>query len=348
LVGNAIKFTDRGGVSIECRESACSGNVAELEFSVSDTGIGMAQEQVAKLFTPFTQADGSTTRKYGGTGLGLSIVKSLAQLMGGDAGVQSTFGAGSRFWFRVRVEKSDPVSLFQNPEPAVGQAPAAQGVGHRFQGKVLVVEDNAINQKVIFNLLGKVGLDVCLAKDGQLGLEAVQNDETIDLVLMDLQMPVMDGYASTTLIREWESRHGKKRLPIIALTADAFAEDRERCLLTGMDDFLPKPVDIHAMAAVLAKFLPHQALHSDAALSEHAGVDPAVLLPTLKALAAHLRLGRVQAMKVHQDLQAIIRSTNLVAEFAVMDRHMQDLRFGSALAEVRRIADEHGWLLEEP
>jgi signal transduction histidine kinase/CheY-like chemotaxis protein/integral membrane sensor domain MASE1 len=347
LVGNAIKFTDVGGISIEGREISGSGNLAELEFSVSDTGIGMEKEQAARLFTPFTQADGSTTRKYGGTGLGLSIVKSLSQLMGGDAGVQSTPGAGSRFWFRVRVERSAPAPLVKTKEPVAGLSSIGADRAYRFEGKVLVVEDNTINQKVIFNLLGKLGLEVCLAKDGQLALDAVQNDPAIDLVLMDLQMPVMDGYTSTTHIRAWELQQGKKRLPIIALTADAFAEDRERCLQTGMDDFLPKPVDIHAMMAVLAKFLPHHGRHSEPAPPDHSSVDSTVVVAKLRELAAHLKLGRVQALKVSEELQEIIRSTGLAAEFAAMERHMHDLRFGSALAEIRRIASERGWSLEE-
>lgn len=348
LVGNAIKFTNVGSISIEGRESSRSSSGIELEFSVRDTGIGMDKAQAARLFTPFTQADGSTTRKYGGTGLGLSIVRSLAVLMGGDAGVQSEPGVGSRFWFRVCVESAPSVPKPPAPERTSGALPMAKDLAYRFQGKVLVVEDNAINQKVVFSLLGRLGLDVRVAKDGQQGLEAVQGDTSLDLVLMDLQMPVMDGYTATECIRAWEAQGGHPRRPVVALTADAFAQDRERCLRVGMDDFLTKPVDIHALATVLARFLPYQVLPPQADRATQQVCDPATVIPHLRELASHLQQGRVQAMPVFETVQNIVRSTELASEFATMARHVHDLRFGPALVELQRIASAHGWSLEKP
>jgi signal transduction histidine kinase/CheY-like chemotaxis protein len=259
LVGNAIKFTTKGEVRLEARELGSSGATADLEFSVIDSGIGIPEEQQALLFQPFSQADSSTTRQFGGTGLGLSIVRSLARLMDGDAGVESTPGAGSRFWFRVRLQRvavgADSRQL-QRPHSAEA-ATDTPPVG--LSGHVLVVEDNPVNQMVIRHLLDSLGLTCTVAGDGQQGADVVArvgHVERPDLILMDLQMPVLDGYGATASIRRWEAEKGLPRLPIIALTADAFAEDRQHCIDAGMDDFLAKPVDRNALATTLRRWLP--------------------------------------------------------------------------------------------
>ena len=255
FVSNAIKFTPAGRVTIE-------GGVVDgadqrwLEFAVSDTGIGIPADKQALLFQPFSQVDASTTRQYGGTGLGLSIVRSLSQVMGGETGVCSTPGEGSRFWFRVPLRPADaPATL----APALADPvrtlppPLASGSG---RGRVLVVEDHPMNRMVIQNMLGRLGLEVTMAEDGQQGVDAVCGGAEVALVLMDVEMPVLDGYAATACIRAWERQQGRPRLPIVALTANAFDSDRRNALDAGMDDFLAKPVQLEALRQALARWLP--------------------------------------------------------------------------------------------
>jgi PAS domain S-box-containing protein len=347
MVSNAIKFTETGRIDIAARELRSVGDNAEIEFSVRDSGIGMDKSQSAKLFKPFTQADSATTRKYGGTGLGLSIVRSLARQMGGDVGVESEPAQGSRFWFTVQVERVSRTHDTRQHSNR-GDPPPAQTLVQYFRGKVLVVEDNPTNQKVIVALLRKLGLETSVAENGQQGLEAVQNDESIVLVMMDLQMPVMDGYEATKHIRAWEEQAGKARRPIVAHTADAFAEDRERCLSAGMDEFIPKPIELQTLTDILARFLPHD-LASPVAESTIGirSVDPTEVLPRLKELVVLLKQGKVSATAVYENLHDIIKNTELAAQFEVVDRHMNDLRFGAALKEINRISALHGWTLED-
>ena len=263
LVGNAIKFTAQGAVRMEARELAGDDDTAqggaEVEFAVVDSGIGIPQAQQAQLFQPFSQADSSTTRKFGGTGLGLSIVRSLAKLMGGDAGVESTPGHGSRFWFRIRLQRVAAGMDHRQVQRPDSSDVAADRASARLSGHVLVVEDNRINQMVIRALLDSLGLTCTVEEDGQQGVDAVmrlQNGDRPALILMDMQMPVLDGYGATAKIRLWEAESGLGRMPIIALTADAFADDQQHCFDAGMDDFLAKPVDRDALAATLRRWLP--------------------------------------------------------------------------------------------
>jgi PAS domain S-box-containing protein len=255
LVGNAIKFTQQGAIRIEAREIERSGETATLEFAVVDTGIGVSPEQQTELFMPFSQADSSITRQYGGSGLGLSIVKSLAKLMGGDVGVESNSGSGSRFWFRIRADLATDMDCRQT-ERLAAAVPAPAATPAQLAGCVLVVEDNPTNQKVIESLLLKLGLSTILAEDGQQALDAIMRGDPADLILMDLHMPVMDGYTAATHIRQWEHDNQQPRRTIIALTADAFEEDRQHCLNVGMDDFLTKPIVLNTLNTVLGRWLP--------------------------------------------------------------------------------------------
>ena len=262
LVGNAIKFTATGNVRLECVESSCEGDRAQLEFSVTDTGIGIAQQDIALLFKPFSQTDSSITREFGGSGLGLSLVRTLAVAMGGEVGVDSQPGTGTRFWFRVPLEvlSSQPVAgaTEQAAEPPKA---AAEALGERLQGHLLVAEDNPINAMVIQSFSARLGVTITLVGDGKKAFDAISQRppgvQAHDLVLMDVNMPVMDGYTATERIRQWEAAQGLPRIPIIALTADAFEEDRQRCLASGMDDFLTKPLAIGTLQSVLAKWLVH-------------------------------------------------------------------------------------------
>jgi len=252
LVSNAIKFTARGSVRIEVAEVERRPDLALLEFAVSDTGIGVPEEVQAQLFRPFIQADSTTTREYGGTGLGLSIVHSLAGLMHGDVGVDSTPGRGARFWFRV------PVALAEG-ETETRRLPRAAGEGgplERLAGRVLLVEDNATNRKIIAAFLHKLQIEVVETENGRQALDLLEAGTTADLALMDIQMPVMDGYEATRAIRDREQRLHLSRLPVVALTAGAFASDRYTALDAGMDDFLAKPIDFPVFGQLLMKWLP--------------------------------------------------------------------------------------------
>jgi CheY-like chemotaxis protein len=259
LVGNAVKFTAQGKIEIEGREVARDDHTATLEFSVRDSGIGIPADKIDLLFKPFSQTDSSTTREFGGSGLGLSIVHNLVQAMGGEVGVESLPGQGSKFWFRLPVKLlavGEEARLAPRPEPAVQRddRPSIAAEKH-----ILVVEDNPVNCMVIESMLAKLNVKVTLAHNGQQAVDAITHMPTgtlPDLILMDLQMPVMDGYGATELIRQWEASHQRVRLPIVALTADAFEEDKQHCLAVGMDDFLTKPIALAALTTALAKWLP--------------------------------------------------------------------------------------------
>ncbi|HTX23857.1 MAG TPA: PAS domain-containing protein [Steroidobacteraceae bacterium] len=260
LISNAIKFTRAGGVSVHVSVTRREQARVFVRFEVRDTGIGIAPETLPTLFQPFVQADSSTTRHFGGTGLGLSIVRRLIDLMGGEVGVTSDLGRGSRFWFVVPLQEIDeaqrrtsrpaawPAAL-AHPDADAHALPAP--FAQRYAGKVLLVEDNLINQKVAKSILERLGCEVTLAGNG---LEAVHAfaQGRFELVLLDLQMPLMDGYAATSCIRKLEQ--GRPRTPIVALTASAMTGQRERCVEAGMDDLLTKPLDLGRLQAMLDRF----------------------------------------------------------------------------------------------
>jgi signal transduction histidine kinase len=250
LVGNAVKFTEQGSIAVriavdpdsyvEDREAVISPDSAILRFTVADTGIGIPMDRQRDVFRAFTQADSSTTRRYGGTGLGLTISRNLAAMMGGRLWVESEEGRGSTFYFTTKVAlppkpetdaKSDLLRSrdFSSLDPA------------RRQLRVLLVDDNVVNQRLAARLLEKRGHTVITATTGQQALDAIAHDR-FDLAIMDVQMPEVDGLTATEIIREREKANGG-HLPIVAMTAHAMTGDRERCLQAGMDGYLPKPID---------------------------------------------------------------------------------------------------------
>lgn len=256
LIGNAVKFTSAGSVHVSGCEISRDERTALLEFSVRDTGIGIAREVQGRLFQPFSQGDRSTTRQFGGSGLGLSIVRSLAKLMGGTADVESEEGQGSRFWFRIRVELADGDADF-HPAETLMMTEGTRSVAALTTGaRILVVDDSLLNRKVMEVFLNRLGISTMYAEDGTFAVEAVTRGTPIDLIIMDLQMPTMDGDVAAREIRKWETENGRPRHPIIAITADAFEETHRRCLDAGMDDFLPKPVSIEALETLLWRWLP--------------------------------------------------------------------------------------------
>jgi CheY-like chemotaxis protein len=249
-VENAIKFTARGEVRFRAIRLDCEDSRCLVRFEVSDSGIGMSKAQVSTLFQLFQQADTSTTRKYGGTGLGLAISKQLASLMGGEVGVDSEPGQGSTFWFTAMLSTGT-----DHPAAPVHVAPPFTGLAENAAirgARVLVVEDNPVNQEVIAALLEHVGSTVCRAGNGQEALDALQR-ERFDCVLMDVQMPVMDGLEA---IRRIRANPLVAATRVLALTANASDADRQLCLDAGMDDFITKPVVPATLYAVLARWLP--------------------------------------------------------------------------------------------
>jgi len=249
-LSNAIKFSESGKVTVRITECIGEGQPRLIEFSVSDSGIGIPADKQALLFSPFTQIDASSTRRFGGTGLGLSIVRRLAELMGGEVGVESREGLGARFWFSVALEPASERDVGES----LPKTTTYQDIPNRFEGSVLVAEDNPVNRRVITSLLEKLGLQVAIAEDGQAALDKLA-EQSFDLLLMDVQMPVLDGISATHKIREMETRDGLSRQTIIALTASAFAEDRQCCLDAGMDDYLSKPINYRDLLRVLQEWI---------------------------------------------------------------------------------------------
>jgi PAS domain S-box-containing protein len=257
LVGNALKFTERGEVRLAVNLVEEGEQGALLQFTVSDTGIGIAPEVQAALFAPFVQADASTTRRYGGTGLGLAIAKQLVEAMGGEIGVESALGQGSTFWLTLLLAYSETTrDTARLATPHI--APTTPGADVAEEGpcrRVLVAEDNAINRLVAVGLLQSLGCEVHTAETGRQAVEAVGR-ERYDLVLMDLHMPELDSFAATAAIRAQEvaERLGR-HLPIVAVTADAQPQDAERSRTAGMDDHLSKPITLERLAAMLERWL---------------------------------------------------------------------------------------------
>ena len=256
LLANAVKFTEKGKV---CLDASLGGDPAEplaVLFRISDTGIGIDAKTVARLFTPFTQADSAATRKYGGIGLGLAISHRLVSLMGGSIGVESEPGRGSTFWFLVPVGNMQAGSAgLPEPQPAVAAPLLPDGPAQAPSSirRILIVEDNPVNQIIALRAVRGLGYAAEVVSGGGAALEAWGRD-SFDLILMDCQMPDMDGYEAAAEIRRRE--HGTARVPIVAMTANTIAGDEEKCRASGMDDYLPKPVRLAALARTLERWLP--------------------------------------------------------------------------------------------
>ena len=321
FASNAVKFTERGTVTLRVRLLEIDGEAYRLHFEVQDTGIGIAPEDLSRLFDAFEQLDASTTRTHGGTGLGLAITRRLAQLMGGSAGADSVLGEGSRFWFTAWVGRGQgrmPAAPLRNAR-ALEETLRLLHAGAR----ILLAEDNAINRQVAVELLAGVGLNAETAANGREALEKTGRGD-YDLILMDVQMPVMDGLEATRLLR---ARPGWAHVPIVAMTANAFAEDRARCLQAGMDDFVAKPVEPESLFSTLLKWLPRRA-----ETSPPAGAAPAEPMPDTSAAAD---LAAIPGLELALALRSVLGKTerlvDLLRTFAVT--HADDAaRLSRALA----------------
>jgi signal transduction histidine kinase len=239
FLSNAIKFTEKGGIAIDVEATSITDKTVVLRFCVSDTGIGIAIEDQHRIFSPFTQADASITREFGGTGLGLAICADLIRAMGGTHAVQSARNAGSKFYFRVAlpVAAEEPPTADQPERFDVGAGKTATKL------RILLAEDGRANQALVRHVMGKRGHEVVMANDGHEAIE-LASTEKFDLILMDVQMPRLDGLQATAAIR---ALPGLPRIPIIALTAHAMPGDRERCFEAGMDAYLAKPLDLKTL-----------------------------------------------------------------------------------------------------
>ena len=246
LANNAVKFTKNGTVKIIISFVSTKDNKDRLLFKIVDNGIGISGKDQGKLFKVFSQVDQTSQREYGGTGLGLAISKSLVEMMEGKIGVDSVVGAGSTFWFNAVFEKSDKKSIGENADESLTISKEERGESMN----ILLVEDNLINQKVATGIIKKLGYDITIAGNGKIGVDLFKTND-FNVVLMDIQMPVMDGFAATKEIRKWEEQEERTPCVIIALTANALKEDKEKCFAVGMNQFLSKPFKIKDIERVL-------------------------------------------------------------------------------------------------
>lgn len=254
LIGNALKFTEQGSikVTISKQETATSIlNQENIMVSIVDTGIGMTKEQMRVIFQKFVQADSSTTRKFGGTGLGLSICQMLVNLMQGEIGVESQPGKGSNFWFVLPLE----ISKSQSHDESEFDYTPSKIIKTKEKVRVIMAEDNRINAEFAKEMLEKMNCEVIVLDNGQKAVTILEKDHSFNLVFMDCQMPVMDGFTATKIIRENEKRDNLSPITIIALTANAMKGDREKCLEAGMNDYLPKPVRQKDLFEMINKWL---------------------------------------------------------------------------------------------
>jgi len=326
FTSNALKFTEQGCITLQGEQLSREGNEVTCRFTVADTGIGIEPGDTARLFNAFEQLDGTTTRRFGGTGLGLAIARHLAHLMGGEVGVDSVPGQGSRFWLTLRLALASETA---SPQPTDWDTSANKT---RLTGRVLLVEDDPLSCEVSSQLLRAVGLEVAVADNGQMALQSFQ-ETNFDLVLMDIQMPVMDGIAASRQIRATAKG---ATVPIVALSANVFASDQEKCLQAGMNDFLPKPVVPEALYAMLSHYLAPavQAVTNHplpSSPSDHASGSIEDLAQQIRQLETLLRSGNVQAGEHFQRLQTELKRA-FPAECEQLRQQIKLYHFDAALA----------------
>jgi PAS domain S-box-containing protein len=329
FASNAVKFTQSGSVTLSGELLNCDADELVCRFSVTDTGIGIKPVDSARLFNAFEQLDGSTTRRFGGTGLGLAIASRLVQLMGGKIGVDSTPDVGSRFWITARLGVVNGEMLTSSALPET--APHSG----KLMGRVLLVEDEPINREIGEDLLSSIGLQVETAENGNVAVNCVKQTK-FDLILMDIQMPEVDGLDATRQIRQLP---GYAEIPIVALTANAFASDKQGCFEAGMTDFLSKPVSPVELYAVLGKYLPIAEANPSLQVTNAVVAEPlnlAELIDELAVLAELLNTGNVEAIqyftRIENRLQQVYPSESAKLNFSI-----NNFEFEAALSLIESI-----------
>jgi len=345
LVSNAIKFTEQGEVSVRYEVMGNDNGRAIFRFSVTDTGIGISDEQQTRLFTRFTQADGSTSRRYGGTGLGLAISKHLVKFMGGDIGLESTPNKGSTFWFTLPLSHAEPQAYSRQQDKLHHHKDQSMDGGYTtsktvpklplLDARILVVEDNITNQITIRAMLEKLGVQIDLANNGEEAIALLQRNN-YHMVFMDCQMPVMDGYEATQCIRDPESPVRDHAIPVVAITANAILGDREECIAAGMDDYISKPIDPVKLHNIVRQWLPehcHKTKTKEVSIEHSSSIlkpelEPEAVIPTQSPSEPIFDYAAISERLMHND--DLIRT---VLESFLTDTATQIENISSALQD---------------
>ncbi|HLD67546.1 MAG TPA: ATP-binding protein, partial [Pseudomonas sp.] len=340
FVSNAIKFTERGEVVISAYEKTCEAGVATLRFEVRDSGIGIPAEKQLRLFQPFSQVDASEARRFTGSGLGLSIVAKLAELMAGATGVTSAEGVGSLFWFEVRLPRlTDLVGARPGEDLAKTIDPRLADASR--DRPVLMIEDD--DQGVVTRLLRKQGLGVEVVSSVEAALVHLESGGRTGLVLLDLEMPGVDGHAATALIRQWEARNGHAPMPIIAMTTDVFDADRQRCKTAGMDSVVAKPVDFRLLLGLLEDYL--CSAEPDAAGRaghRHAPLGAMEIGAGLVELDALLQRNKYSALAKADQLQAGLAGQEGFTQMQAIRTLVAEFRFREARGQLMGLMQRKG------
>ena len=347
FLSNAVKFSGHGAITLRAIRLPGTGSGVDLRLEVEDHGIGLSEAQQIAVFRAFEQADNSTTRKYGGTGLGLAISKRLAELMGGEIGVRSAEGAGSTFWLRLHLEAGQAIQRNEGPaDPLPGEFsdPLRRLREHYAGRRILLAEDNPLNQEIACELLSDAGINVELAEDGQQAVDKVRDSGSFDLILMDLSMPVMGGLEATAAIR---ALPGGATVPIVAMTANAFDEDRNLCLAAGMNDHVPKPVDPDVLYQTLLRWLPTGALagptpapqpETQPSLGDIDGLDVAIGLRTMRGHEERYRRILGVFARSHRDDAATLRQMLTDGQLPEAERAAHSLKGSAGSIGAMRVA----------
>lgn len=343
LISNAIKFTPAGEIRVEV-ELQSSAKDDFLLFSVTDTGPGIPEAKQSELFEPFIQADSSISRQFGGTGLGLSIVRHLAEMMGGEAGVESEVGHGSRFWFRIKATRANSQTTEVIDHGKSDLARSQENGIPQFVGHVLIAEDDPISRRVLMSAVTKMGLTVVAVDNGAKAVKLIVGGETFDLVLMDLSMPVLDGYAAAQEIHAWQLGRHKKPVPVIAISADAFEDSKQKCREHGMGGFVEKPLNFKKLAEQLALWLPQSGLLG-ATSKVHGGIDPQHVAELICLIVPLLRQQKFDAFEHFKKLKSYVAGSEFADEIEAVAVILNQLEFEAAANRLQELAHEHSWNL---
>lgn len=329
LIGNSIKFSNDGVIDVSVKQLEISRENSIIEFSVHDNGIGISLENQQRIFEPFTQLDSTASRRYGGTGLGLSIVKVLSQQLGGNAGVVSEPGHGSRFWFRVAAENISQPKSGRNRTTEPDEIKAR----HDLNGRILIIEDNLISRKILETLFKSEGLTFTSFANAEDALLLIHSGYQFDLIIMDINLPGLNGWEATTKIRKWQKEKNLYLCPILAYTADAYEADHSYCLEVGMDEVITKPINIEDFRIVLSKWLKmDRKLMSDMVNIRYVSSEHLTLIqPLIREIIGLLRERKFDALNRFVVLKEAFLFSNKSAEIEDMEIDLKALRFDAVI-----------------